>query len=167
MPDNQLNFQAVLAALNANRVRFVLIGGLAMSAHGSAHITSDLDIGYSRDHDNIHALKLALEGMHPRFRGFPPDLPFVWDEQTMRVAANMTLDTDVVPVDVLGDVPGIDSFEGLWQRSVIKDLYGLEVHVASIDDLIAMKRTANHLKDKNHILEMLTLKKLLSSNEQG
>lgn len=82
----------------------------------------------------------------------------------------MTLETSVSPVDILSDIPGIDSFEGLWERSVVRPLYGLAVHVASVDDLISMKRAANRPKDQNHILELLALKKLLaeeSSDEKG
>ena len=35
------------------------------------------------------------------------------------------------------------------------------VHVASVDDLIAMKRAANRPKDQAHLYELLALKKLL------
>ena len=77
----------------------------------------------------------------------------------------MTLETDATDVDILGDIPGIDSFEGLWERSVESTLYGLPVRVASIEDLISMKRTANRLKDQNHIMELLALQKLLHEGQ--
>ena len=60
----------------------------------------------------------------------------------------MTLETSVSSLDILSDIPGVNSFEGLSERSVVRELYGLDVHVASIDDLIAMKRTANRPKTK-------------------
>ena len=161
MPEGSPDFRPVLAALQSANVRFVLIGGLAMAAHGSDYATQDIDVGYSRDAENIRLISQALAGLHPRLRGFPEGLPFVWDERTVRAAANMTLDTDTSAVDILGDIPGVDSFEGLWARSVVIELYGFAVHVASIADLIAMKRTANRLKDQNHILELLELQKLL------
>ena len=89
MPETLPDFRPVLAALQTANVRFVLIGGLAMSAHGSAYITQDIDVGYARDMENIRLLSQALAGMHPRLRGFPEDLPFVWDERTIRAAPNM------------------------------------------------------------------------------
>ncbi len=163
MPDNPPDFRPVLETLIANNVRFVVIGGLAMAALGSAYVTFDIDVGYARDRQNITAMRVALSGLNPRLRGFPEGLPFVWDDQTLRGAANMTLETSVSPVDILSNIPGIDSFEGLWERSVIRPLYGLAVHVASIEDLISMKRAANRPKDQNHILELLALKKLLAA----
>jgi len=45
------------------------------------------------------------------------------------------------------------------------ELYGMHVRVASIDDLLSMKRAANRAKDQNHILELEALKKLLGSVE--
>ena len=163
MPDILPDFQAVLIALTQNNVRFVLIGGLAMTAYGSAHVTQDIDAGYSRDRQNIAAICAAFAPLHPRLRGYPKDLPFVWDERTLRAAANLTLDTDVSPVDLLGEIPGIDSFEGLWNRSVATDLYGMTVQIASINDLIAMKRAANRPKDQIHLLELLSLRQLLQA----
>ena len=167
MPETLPDFRPILEALQSANVRFVLIGGLAMSAHGSAYITQDIDVGYARDHENIRLLNQALAGMHPRLRGFPEGLPFVWDERTIRSAANMTLDTDESPVDILGDIPGITSFEGLWERSVIREIYGLPVHVASIPDLLSMKRAANRPKDQAHILELLELQKLLNAEDES
>lgn len=161
MPEMLPDFQAVLIALTQNNVRFVLIGGLAMAAYGSAHVTQDINAGYARDRQNIAAICAAFAPLHPRLRGFPADLPFVWDEQTLRAAANLTLDTDIGPVDLLGDIAGVDSFEGLWNRSVATNLYGMTVQVASIDDLIAMKRAANRPKDQAHLLELLSLRQLL------
>ena len=75
MPEKLPDFHPVLAALKASNVRSVVIGGLAMTAHGSAHVTADIDVGYSRDRPNIKAMTQAL---HPRFRNLPDDLPFVW-----------------------------------------------------------------------------------------
>ena len=52
------------------------------------------------------------------------------------------------------------SFEGLYERS-ITNVEGMDVQVASIDDLIRMKSLANRLKDQVHLMELNALKKLL------
>lgn len=160
------DFRTVLAELTESGVRFVLIGGLAMVAHGSAHITGDLDIGYARDRANIEAVVRALSPLNPRLRGFPPELPFVWDVSSARAAANQTLLTDAADVDILGEIPGIDSFEGLWSRSVETELFGIKVRIAGLDDLIAMKQAAGRLKDQTHIMELLALKKLIEEESR-
>ncbi len=43
------------------------------------------------------------------------------------------------------------------------ELYGMSVHVASIEDLIAMKRAANRPKDQLHLMELQALRDLIRS----
>jgi hypothetical protein len=83
VPERLPDFRPILAALKANNVRFVVIGGLAMTAHGSAHVTEDIDLGYARSRENLEAITRALVEFRPRFSNFPENLPFVWDERTL------------------------------------------------------------------------------------
>jgi predicted nucleotidyltransferase len=77
-------------------------------------------------------------------------------------ARNLTLETDVGAVDLLGDITGVSSFEDLWERVVEMDLGGgLSVRVASLDDLIAMKRAADRPKDRLHLMELEALRRLV------
>jgi hypothetical protein len=78
----------------------------------------------------------------------------------------LNLFTDLGEVDVMRETPGVDSFEGLWERAVPMDLGGFTVRVASLDDLIAMKRAADRPKDRNHLYELLALKKLLNEAQE-
>ena len=162
MLENKPDFAGVLAALTAADVRFVLVGGLAMVSHGSAHITQDIDIAYSRAPENLASLAKALQVYRPRLRGLPTDLPFVLDARTLSNAGNLTLETDVGAVDLLGDITSVSSFEDLWERAVEMDLGGgLSVRVASLDDLIAMKRAADRPKDRLHLMELEALRRLV------
>lgn len=167
MPEQLPDFRAILEALSRADVRCVLIGGLALTVHGSSYVTQDIDFGYSRDKMNVQALVRALEAVHPRARGLPPDLPFVWDERTLRALTNMTLDTDVAPVDLLADIPGVASFEALWERSVVMEVYGVRVRVAAIEDLIAMKVAADRPKDRAHLVELRALYRPGSEHESA
>ncbi len=78
---------------------------------------------------------------------------------------NLTLQTDLGDFDILAEPEGIDNFEGLWERATYLPLFGLQVRVASLEDLIAMKRAANRPKDQLHVLELLEIQKLL--REEG
>jgi predicted nucleotidyltransferase len=163
--DELPDFGAILAKLNAAGVRYVVIGGLAMVGHGSDHVTRDIDIGYARDRTNLQHLASALKSVSPRPRDFPADLPFIWDERTIQSLANMTLDTESGWIDLLGDIPGIDEFDALWEHAVEVEMFGQDVRIASVEDMILMKRAANREKDQKHISELIVLKELTDSPE--
>ncbi len=161
MPEKPPDFAAILSDLEAHGVRFVLIGGLAMVAYGSAHITQDIAIGYARDRKNLEAISQSLVQYKPVLRGAPEGLPFIWDSRTLGNSFNPTLQTNVGAIDLLGEIPGVASFVALYQRSVPMNIYGVTVRVASIGDLIAMKIAANRTKDRLHLVELDRLRQLL------
>lgn len=149
---------SLLAALDRAEVRCVLIGDWAMSCHGSEFLTQDVDLCYSRDAKNLTALAEALAPFHPRLRSAMECLPICWCERTLRCGMNFFLVTDAADVDLLGDIPGIDSFESLWNRASDVELRGVRVRLASLDDLIAMKRAAGRSTDRIHLIEMEKLR---------
>lgn len=165
MPEPAINFRAILQHLLDSQVRFVVIGGVAMHLHGANNFTVDFDISFDRDAANCAALASALNARHARLRGVPEDLPFVLDARTFRNVANLTLETDLGDFDLLAEPSGIESFAGLWERAVVMTAADLTFRVASLDDLIAMKRAANRPKDQAHVMELLALKRLME--EQG
>jgi predicted nucleotidyltransferase len=161
VPDKKPDFSGIVKALHDSGVRYVLIGGLAMVAHGSSHVTVDIDLSYARDPENLSALSELLRANHSSLREAPPDLPFILDERTLKSMSTLTLQTDFGDVDLLAEPPGVVSFDHLWNRSQIITLFGIDVHVASLDDLIAMKEAANRPKDRNHLLELRALKQAI------
>ena len=152
--------QPILRRLLEQNVEFVVIGGLAMVAQGSAYITYDLDICYQRTPTNIAALTAALGPLHPNLRGAPEGLPFRFDAPTIQSGLNFTLQTDLGPVDVLGEVAGVGSYDQVVTQSDEETVCGLTVRVLSLDGLIAAKRASGRDKDKLHLLELEELKKL-------
>jgi predicted nucleotidyltransferase len=157
--------RSVVTALRRRQVRYVVIGGWAMRAHGSDYQTADLDLCYARTPDNLVALAAALAPLHPRLRGAPEELPFVLDARALRSGANFTLVTEAGAVDLLGDVAGAGPFEALWERATEMELFGVPVRVASLDDLIAMKRAAGRVKDQPHLVELERLRSLVKSDK--
>ena len=135
----------------------VLIGGLAGIAQGSSYPSFDVDLAYARDKANMSRLVSALTAIGVTLRGAPPDLPLHLDVRTFENGANFTFATKYGDLDVLGDVKGIRSYAELREASEFKVVAGVEVRVASIDHLIAMKRAANRTKDKLMVEEYLVI----------
>jgi hypothetical protein len=150
----------VLRHLTGHKLEFVVIGGLAMITHGSAHVTDDLDICYARTPGHIASLAAAFAAIHPYLRGVPPGLPFHFDAETIKAGLNFTLTTDLGPIDLLGEVAGIGDYNHVLRQSQDEIVYGLTVRVLSLEGLIAAKKAAGRAKDQGHVLELEELKKL-------
>jgi predicted nucleotidyltransferase len=152
------DFAALIRALVARDVQFVVIGGVALILHGSSYITTDIDLAFERTRENAQRLAAALGPFQPRPRGFPADLPYVFDAQAIVSGQIMTLQTSIGSVDLLGEVPGIGTFEQVVSQSetVVED--GMTFRILSIDALIVSKRTANRAKDVPGLLELEALK---------
>jgi hypothetical protein len=102
-----VKFIAMVQALVDSGVDFVIIGGWSAILHGSSYVTNDLDVCYSRRLENLKRLAGTFAPFHPRLRDLPKDLPFVWDEATLRNGAIFALSTDLGPIDLLAEVVGL------------------------------------------------------------
>jgi predicted nucleotidyltransferase len=148
------DFPSLLRALTDAAVEFILVGGAAATAHGSARLTYDLDVVYSRSGANIDRLVNALAAYEPYLRGAPPGLPFRWDRATVGAGLNFTLITSAGPIDVLGEIAGGGSYERLVADAVTLELFGLQCRCLSLPQLIAAKRAAGRVRDLEAIAEL-------------
>ena len=155
-----VDFPKIFGLLESAKIRYVLIGGGAMVAHGSAHVTQDVDICYERSRENLRRLADALRPLHPRLRGAPPDIPFLWDETTLRQGMNFTLQTDLGDIDLLGEVSGLGSYEQAKASSREMPAYGFTCCVLSLEALIQTKKAAGRVKDLLVIPELEALKEV-------
>jgi hypothetical protein len=150
----ELNPSRLLGLLTARGVDYVLIGGLAAVLHGSATLTQDVDICFARDDGNLLALAKALGELGAKLRGVGEPVPFVPDERTLGQSELLTLETSAGPLDLVAVPSGAPTYEVLRRRAQRLDLGAFSVHVASIEDLIAMKRAAGRPKDLLAIEEL-------------
>lgn len=148
-----LDLHPLLGALIRNGVDFVVVGGVAAWVQGSSYPTYDLDVAYARDRGNLERLAPALRQLKVRWRGGPPDLPIEIDAGMLHNGANFTFETPFGRFDILGDLSGVHSYAELRREARIEFYDGLEIRVASLDHLIAMKRSANRVKDRLMIME--------------
>ena len=147
-PPTPLDLRPILNTLIGAGVDFVVIGGLAGTAQGSSYPTYDLDVAYARDPANLESMAMALQKLDVRLANAQSDLPFIADAKTLDNGANFTFETRFGRFDILAHLPGISSYDELRANAATHELEGVAVRVASIDHLIAMKRTANRPKDR-------------------
>jgi hypothetical protein len=149
--------RALLERLVAGRVEFVVIGGLGAVLHGGATFTRDLDITYRRDDENTDRLRATLVSLDARVRGVAESVPFAPGDRALNTGGILALQTDCGRLDL---VPPANGFDGVRERAWRADLGTVEVLVASLDDLIAMKKTAGRPKDLVAVEELEAIQRL-------
>jgi predicted nucleotidyltransferase len=153
-------------ALTRRRVRYVLVGGLALNLRGVERSTMDVDLAIALDRENVSAMLDVAEELRlvPVARvklrdAENPETLQRWRKDKHMVAFGLRPVVGVGPVvDVLIDlrVP----FESLLARSTSRRIDEVDVVVASIDDLIAMKRAAGRPIDLADIEALESIKRM-------
>jgi hypothetical protein len=148
------DFRSLLTLLAGAHVEFIIVGGAAATAHGSARLTQDLDVTYRRTSENISRLARALAPHAPYLRGAPPGLPFTFDEKTLRNGLNFTLTTNLGALDLLAEITGGGSYDDLLPYSIRLRLYDVECFCLGLERLIYVKRAAGRPKDLEILAEL-------------
>jgi len=148
------DFNALLRLLSGNDVEFIIVGGAAATAHGSARLTLDLDIVYRRSTENITRLVDALKTIKPYLRGAPPGLPFDWSVQTIQKGLNFTLVTTLGALDLLGEIVGGGGYEQLRPDTIEVEIADVNCLCLNLERLIAVKRAAGRPKDLEVVAEL-------------
>ena len=151
------DFEKLVAALAEEHVEFIIVGGLAATAHGSARLTQDIDVVYSRSRDNLQRLTRALAPFDPYLRGAPRGLPFEWSPATLERGLNFTLTTTIGDIDLLGEITGGGRFQQLEDHTVELEFFGHPCKCLDLPTLIRVKRAAGRPKDYEAIAELEAL----------
>jgi hypothetical protein len=148
----------MVAGLEAAGVPFVVVGGVAASAHGSARVTDDLDVCYDTTAQSLTALAALLAQWRAYPRGIEPNLPFVMDVQTLRSAPVLTLDTSEGRLDLLDTVAGVGDYAACFADSEAIEVtiagHGVRFRALTLEALIRAKRAAGRRKDMDHLIEL-------------
>lgn len=148
------DFDALLTTLARHHVKFIVVGGAAAIAHGSARLTQDLDIVYARSPENLSALVAALADYRPYLRGAPPGLPFRWEIATLAHGLNFTLVTSLGAIDLLGEIPGGGTYDDLKGGAIELQIFGTHCLCLSLTQLIRAKRAAGRPRDLEVLAEL-------------
>jgi predicted nucleotidyltransferase len=153
-------FEEMLRALVDRGIRFVVVGGVAATIHGSARYTNDLDICYSPDRENLERLVALLTEWNAYLRGVERGLPFILDVRTFSITPLLTLVTSHGDFDLLDRVPGVGSYDDAVARSEEAQIGTVRFRTISLDALIDAKRAARRKKDIEHLIELEALREL-------
>ena len=135
-------FRELLSIFNARNVRYLVVGGYAVSLHAQPRSTQDLDILIASDAENAAAIYTALEEFGAPLEGLKPE-DFTERGKFFRMGRAP------LAVDILPEIDGID-FERAWRNRVetIIDAQGrLKAFFISSEDLIINKLAAGRPQD--------------------
>lgn len=161
-----VKLKPAITSLSEHQVEFVIVGGIAIRLHSSAYITQDLDFCYSRSNENLKKLAAALSPFRPRPRNFPVELPYIFDETTLRNGTNFTFATLIGDIDLLGEVKGVGDYAAVVEHSIEFQIYGHSVKALSLDALIVSKTAADRPKDHLVLPELKALREALDPNTE-
>jgi Nucleotidyltransferase of unknown function (DUF6036) len=144
-------------ALEQHKVRYLLVGGLAMNLHGVPRATMDVDLVVALDPTNLKALLVTVETLR-----LSPVAPVSlndmldparrqqWlEEKNMFVFALRPPDIQGPTVDVLIDPP-VD-IEAALTRTVWREVQGVRIPLISVEDLIYLKEKSGRAQDRSDI----------------
>lgn len=144
----------MVAGLVDSGVSFVVVGGVAASAQGSARVTNDLDICYDTAPKTLAALARVLAQWNAYPRDVDPGLPFIMDVTTLRGAPRMTLETREGQLDIMDHVQGIGDYRACLDASEVIELPAVRFRVLTLDGLIRAKRATGRRRDREHLIEL-------------
>jgi predicted nucleotidyltransferase len=141
-------FDELLRRLVAAEVRFVLVGGLALSAWGVVRGTKDVDIVVDPEPANLDRLAEEAVRLGGSVRG-PEALAGSSASIAALLAAGdrVLINTPIGPIDVVHGLEGVPSYSELLPAATEVEVLGVYVHVCSLADLRAMKRAAGRTRD--------------------
>ncbi len=152
-----LDLVRLLGALDEHAVEYIVIGGLAAIAHGARRMTLDLDIVPRPDSPNYERLaEVAAElevadatAVDGAVREIDPR-----DGVDLARSRNVTLRTAAGQLDVLNEPRGAPPYAELEAGAQRLAIAGIDVQVAGLDDLVAMKRALGRPKDLQDVADL-------------
>jgi hypothetical protein len=134
------DFKELLSAFNAGRVKYLIVGGYAVSFHAQPRATKDLDILIGADAANSKAVYAALAKFGAPVEGLSAK-DFAEPDNFFRMG------TPPIMVDIMPKIGGVE-FEEAWRRRVdVRIDDDLSVPFISREDLLVAKLSAGRAQD--------------------
>ena len=141
-----------LDVLTDHDVQFIVVGAFSAVLQGYPLPTYDTDVTPARDRANLERLVPALIELEAQLR-LPRNerLPFVFDARSLAQNEAWTLATNAGPLDLVFQPAGTAGYDDLRRDAIEEVVGGNRVLLASLRDVIRMKRASNRAKDQAQI----------------
>jgi predicted nucleotidyltransferase len=140
------DFAAALRDLNDSRVRYVVVGGLAVVRHGAVRATKDVDAAVAMDGANLARVHALVD----RWQATNPDGTPLWRRE-LPPGDVLLLRTPHCLVDLLSEQLLPAPFADVLARADVKRIDGVEAPICSLHDLVAMKRATGRTTDESDL----------------
>ena len=158
-------YEQVFRKLNKKRVRYLVVGGIAVNLHGFPRVTGDLDIMLDlNDGKSVNGFVEVVKVL-----GFKPKIPVQVDdfaipskrkswieEKNMKVFSVYNPSQEIEHIDVL--IENLIDFDKAYKTREIVNAGNLKVPVVSIDDLIKLKKISGRKRDEIDIAALKEIK---------
>lgn len=163
-----LDTERIIRALAAHDVEYVLIGGLAGIVRGSTLSTADADVVPSLGEENLGRLIAALKALDAKVlidgRRAAMESGEPWEVGQLRRGPDglrkgeaWHFMTAAGPVDVVITAAGVGPYEAHAPNATPFEVFGVQVQVAGIEDLIRSKEQLDRPKDQAMLRELRQL----------
>ena len=151
-----LDPELLIRTLAHHRVDYVLIGALAARLYGFPRVTADADLTPSREPDNLARLASALRELDARIstETVPEGLAFDCSAAMLARAEMWNLVTRAGRVDLAFQPSGTRGYAELAGEAVHFEVYGVDLAVARLEDILRSKEAAGRPKDRQDALLM-------------
>ena len=159
-----LDPERLVRTLVRHEVAYVLIGALAARLHGFPRLTADADITPARDAVNLERLAAALRELDARVytEAVPEGLRFDCSASALARADLWNLITAAGRLDIAFTPSGTSGFDDLRNGAVRFDVFGVEILVADLPDIIRSKEAADRPQDRQ---DVIVLREILRRRE--
>jgi hypothetical protein len=161
-----LDPELLLQTLARHEVRYVMIGALGARMFGFPRVTADADITPAGDPENLERLAAALRELDAKIytETIPEGLAFDCSREMLARAALWNLVTRAGRVDLAFMPAGTAGYDDLAPRAVHFEVFGVDLPVARLADILRSKEAADRPKDRQ---DALVIREMLKADQAG
>lgn len=153
------DFNEFLSVFNAQKVKYLIVGGYAVSFHAQPRSTKDIDLLIKPDDENAQAVYRALAQFGAPLRPLTP-------KDFAARGSFFRMGHEPLAVDILSEIPGVD-FDAAWERrveAIVDSSSGLKAHFISSEDLIKAKLAAGRPQD---LADVIAIRKAAEAEDDA